>query len=178
MTYFAALPARLGMTAAALALLATAFSAPGVHAQSAPSETTETYGAWTVRCKTVEDGPNLCEVLQVIRPKGTQIVAQIAFGKPKGVDQMTAVFQVPAGTYLPAGVKFLKDSAEVIDAEYVTCVQNTCLAQAPADDATLKTLGAVKTGTFRFQDRTRRNIDIVVSLEGLSDALASHATKQ
>lgn len=171
-----------------LALLGT----PHASAQK-PSVTTETYGNWTYRCAQVAspsdqvDAPAasgetpakpkdsttmVCETSQVLQDADRNVIAQIAFGNvPATPGRLVIVFQVPQGTLLSSPVRFgtegLKDSLE---AEYVTCYQQICLARAETEAETIRKFGQSENGTLEFADRSGRKISVLLSFDGMTAA--------
>lgn len=58
-------------------------------AQGQPSETTETFGNWTVRCRQAADVVKTCELVHAVPGQGG-VIAQIAIGTPPGKDKAAA----------------------------------------------------------------------------------------
>lgn len=165
--------------------------APHASAEK-PSVTTETYGNWTYRCAQIaspsdqvgtpaagetpakpEASPTMvCETSQVLQDAERNVIAQIAFGTIPGTPgKLVIVFQVPQGTLLSSPVRFgtegLKDSVE---AEYVTCYQQICLARAEIETETIRKFGLSENGTLEFADRSGRKISVLLSLDGMTAA--------
>lgn len=159
-----------------------------------PSVTTETYGNWTYRCAQItspsdqveapaaaagetpakpEDSTTMvCETSQVLQDADRNVIAQIAFGNvPATPGKLVVVFQVPQGTLLSSPVRFgtegLKDSLE---AEYVTCYQQICLARAEIETETIRKFGQSENGTLEFADRSGRKISVLLSFDGMTAA--------
>lgn len=158
-----------------------------------PTSTSETYGDWTYRCNQVASPAEdvaadavtsetpvvveavtkmVCETTQVLQDAQGNVIAQIAFGlNPDAADKIVAVFQVPQGTLLSVPVRFGAQGAnDIIEAPYVTCVNSICLARTLVDKTVISTLGASEKGTLTFVDQSGRNINVLLSLAGLTVA--------
>ena len=145
-----------------------AFAAEG-QTPPKPSQTTETFGAWTVRC--VGDAQKNCEALQVINSQAGTL-AEIAIALPSGRDEAVIAGRAPLGVSISEPMRFgEKDSAEAIEIDYVTCVSQGCLAQAKVPAAGLWSLADKKTGNLTIREHSGRVYQITVSLDGLKDAL-------
>ena len=167
--------------------------APHASAEK-PSVTTETYGNWTYRCAQITNPSDqvetpaaatgetptkpeasttmVCETSQVLQDADRNVIAQIAFGNvPATPGKLVVVFQVPQGTLLSSPVRFgtegLKDSLE---AEYVTCYQQICLARAEVETEIIRKFGQSENGTLEFADRSGRKISVLLSFEGMTAA--------
>ncbi len=159
-----------------------------------PSATTETYGNWTYRCAQIASPSEqaatpeastgetpakpeaantmVCETSQVLQDANRNVIAQIAFGiAPATQDKLVIVFQVPQGTLLSSPVRFgaegLKDS---IEAEYVTCYEQICLARAEIESKTIRKFGESENGALEFADRSGRKINVLLSFDGMTAA--------
>src|ERR1044071_9648044 len=90
----------------ACALLA---GAAGVAMAQTPQQTTATYEDWVVRCETQAGPPakKSCEMVQFTQRQGQGVISQVSIGHPvKGLPSKI-VIQVPAGVWLPSGVKLV-----------------------------------------------------------------------
>ncbi|MGJ8573109.1 MAG: invasion associated locus B family protein [Hoeflea sp.] len=158
------------ITAAAFALtIASASLAAQSQTSPTPSQVTETFGAWTVRCVGVQQ--KTCEAVQVINGQSGTI-AEIAIALPTGQAEAIIASRAPLGVMLSEPILFGEnDGADPIEINYVTCVSQGCLAQANVSAEGLLQLAGKKEGNLTFKDRSGRRYRITVSFDGLSDAL-------
>jgi len=134
-----------------------------------PSQTTETFGAWTVRC--VGGEQKTCEAVQVINGQ-TGTIAEIAIALPKGQTEAIIAGRAPLGMMISEPMLFgEKDGAEVIEINYVTCISQGCLAQAKVPAEGLLSLAGKKAGDLTIKEHSGRIYQITVSFDGLKDAL-------
>lgn len=158
----------------AVALLSClALPALAQQAPPQPSETTEKFGAWTVRCvQQAESAERACEVLLAIQGQGG-LIAQIAVGRPQGGEGTLVVARTPLGVLLsdPVTVAPAEDEAAAVALPFVTCLANGCLAQALIAGDRLGALVSKEMATVGFAERSGRKIQISVPLAGLRDAL-------
>jgi len=140
-----------------------------------PSQTTETFGKWTVRCVSnakAQDG-KLCEVVHVVSGQGG-VIAQLAIGRVPGGNKTMFVVRAPLGVLLSKPVEILGMSDDSAPAElsYVTCLASGCLAQRDATAAELSFLADAESFKLVFYERTGRRIEITMPTGGLKTALA------
>lgn len=156
---------------AASAVLTTASSALSAESQTPlkPSQTTETFGAWTVRC--VGDVQKNCEALQVINGQAGTI-AEIAIALPQGQKDAVIASRAPLGVMISEPIRFgEKGSSDAIEINYVTCVSQGCIAQAKVSAEGLRSLAGKKAGNLTIKEHSGRTYQITVSFDGLGDAL-------
>ena len=142
-------------------------------AQSEPSETTETFGSWTVRCRKAPGEPKACEIVHTVQGQGGSAVAQIAIGTPPGVGaKPLLVIQAPLGVLVTKPAMLASETGSVaLEAAFQTCLQMGCLAQAEADPAKLDTLARAKSAKMTVTDRSGRAVELAVPLNGMTAAL-------
>jgi invasion protein IalB len=174
-----------------LALLA---GFPAGAETSTPSATTATFGAWTVVCNLVAqaDGTapkSLCEMTTRLNLKGQdgQMRPLLAWtiGTPPGAPAPRWALQMPTNVALREGVGISLDKAgadaaapkpqvEIAALTYLTCTQQTCVADGEAKAALLAKLKAAKTANVSFTLlQGAKRIVVPVSLDGFGDALAA-----
>ena len=157
------------LTAAVALVAASASYAAASETAPKPSQTTETFGAWTVRC--IANAEASCEAIQVINSQAGTI-AEIAIALPKGQDQAVIASRAPLGVMISEPIRFgEKDSTESFEINYVTCVSQGCLAQARISADGLRQLAEKATGSLTFREHSGRSFQISVPLNGLKDAL-------
>ncbi|MBO6717335.1 MAG: invasion associated locus B family protein [Rhizobiaceae bacterium] len=156
--------------AAALTLV---MSFPAIAQQAAePSETTERFGAWTVRCvnQQGENEGKACEVFLAVQGQGG-LIAQIALGQPQQAGTLM-VARTPLGVLVSEPVRLETAGTPPLTLPFVTCLANGCLAQSVVPGDFLGELTGHETASATFAERSGRQIQINLPLTGLNDALA------
>lgn len=169
----AALLAGLGLSCLSLAgpALAQQPAAPAAGAAARPGLTTATYQDWVVRCVAGDTG-RVCEVVQNIQAQGQGLIASVAVGRADPKAPLRLVVQLPAGVWLPAGVKVqIAEKAKPVQLVFTRCPQG-CFAEAELDAAALQALKAAsEPGSFTFEDGARRPVTLPLSFKGFTAAL-------
>ena len=168
---FFAVPAAFGQAKA------PALPAPGpVGAE--PVQTTATYGDWTLRCESGQQGDKarkICEVIQFLQPPGQSTpIAQVAFGKLETGNDLHVVAALPVNIVFPSSVKIGLDEKDpkAVDLVWRRCLPGGCFAEAPAtDDALGRWRNASGPGRLVFKDAGNHDIAVAVPFRGLSQAL-------
>lgn len=140
-------------------------------AQDQPSETTETFGAWTVRCRQAGDASRTCELLHSVQAQNG-VLAQLAFGTPPGGAGPLAVVQVPLGVLVAQPVGLAPASGAALEIPFSTCLQIGCLAQREVSAEELDGLAAAPSAELTFAERTGRQVRVTIPLDGFRAALA------
>jgi invasion protein IalB len=150
-----------------------AISTPSLAQQSPePSETTEKFGAWTVRCISQQgDAGKACEVFLAVQGQGG-LIAQIAIGRSGEATLMAS--RTPLGVLVsePVSIGLEGESQISFNLPFVTCLANGCLAQATVSGDRLGDLARRETATLGFAERTGRKVRINIPMSGLTDALS------
>jgi|GEM_PF-1447315 len=199
-------------TARALALVLGAVPMTGMSASpawaedpagdQAPSQTTATYGDWTMRCRVHRAAPQsgdqesevpapaaesrLCELTQATRVApdngAPRRLTEVAIGRLPGADEVTVLVRTPLDTLLREGVTI---SGEVerdteagtpmpeVSLSYLTCDAQGCLADTTVPGKTIDALATATAARLVFVDRGGRRIAVPLSLNGLR--VAFHA---
>lgn len=149
---------------------AAATAQPGA-ATAQPGATTATYQDWMLRCVAPADAPRVCEVVQTLQAQGQGVVASVAVGRVDPKAQPTLVIQVPAGVWLPSGVKVqLDEKSKPLQLEFKKCLQ-ACFAELSLDPATLAQLRAAsEPGKFTFENGNRQQVSLPLSFKGFTAA--------
>jgi invasion protein IalB len=145
-----------------------------VSAQEAAPETTERFGAWTVRCVERQGGQGkACEVVVAIQGQAG-FFAQVAFGRPSGAKETLVVARTPLGVMVsqPVTVSPQGEGNTPVELTFVTCLADGCIAQATVADDWLGKLTRQETATIGFAERTGRKITIKVPIPDLAGALS------
>lgn len=136
-----------------------------------PSETTEKFGAWTVRCVTL-DGGKACEVALAVQGQGG-LIAQIAIGNPDGSDKPLLAARTPLGVLIsePVAIAAQDDDSEKLTLPFVTCLASGCVAQASVAGDELGKFAGWNAAAVTFAERSGRKVRINIPLAGMTDAL-------
>lgn len=130
---------------------------------------------WVIACEKREDGEaGQCYMAQniALRENGQRLLhVAVGYAADTGAEQPAAVFTVPLGVFLPAGVAVSIDGAEPRRLAVEYCVAVGCRAVLPVDPETEAALKQGRQAQITFQDRTRREIGVPVSLLGFTAAL-------
>ena len=136
-----------------------------------PAATTATYQDWLMRCVAGEKA-RTCEIVQNLQVQGQGVVASVAVGKVEATGPLRLVIQVPAGVWLPTGIKVqVSEKAKPLPLEFKRCLQ-ACFAELELDAATVQALrSATENGSFTFEDGARKPVTLPVSFKGFVPAL-------
>lgn len=134
-----------------------------------PNQTTETFGAWTVRCANLEVGGKSCEMTFMAQGQAGPI-AQVAIGQPAGEAKPLLVVQTPLGSSLAHGVRVGSDTAAAT-LPFVTCLQIGCLAQGASSTAELTETFKGDATKLAFTEMGGRVIELAVPTAGFLPAL-------
>ncbi len=136
---------------------------------SKPSQTTETFGAWTIRC--VGEEQKSCEALQVINSNAGTI-AEIAIALGNNNKEAIIASRAPLGVMISEPMRFGESGGKTpFEINYVTCVSQGCIAQTKVSTDGLFELADKDAGSLTFKERSGRALQIKLSLNGLKDAL-------
>lgn len=137
-----------------------------------PSQTTATFGDWTVQCRILDDKETkLCEMLQGIQAKENKgLLAKIAVGRLPGKDVMRVVVQLPLAVNLGSPVELRVGDKVAVRATYETCYPDFCLAGAAFNDEAAQMFKKAEAMTIVFMARTGAANGVPVSLKGFTAA--------
>lgn len=135
------------------------------------SNSTETYGAWMVRCKREKD-LNICEMLQTLATgteKDRKIVAQVAIGQLPNTQAPRAVLQVPMGVDLTKPpVLIIGETAEYAG-RYFICTGRFCRAEIDLPIAVAEEIGKAEKASMRFTLLGKKMV-VLITTEGMAAA--------
>lgn len=158
---------------------------------SEPTQTTETYGSWVLRCVQLPppaptDGKSsrapgrTCEVVQTVQVQGQpQPIAQVAIGRFPGDDDLVVTALLPVNISLPGEVRISgngktgADERGGIGLVWTRCLSGTCIATAKPDAETLAILRRETEGQLRFADAAGSMLSIPLSWSGLDQAMTA-----
>jgi invasion protein IalB len=143
-----------------------------------PNSTLANFGDWTLRCQRLGNGTDtvrVCEVAQQIRPQDQKgAVAEIAIGRLKKTDSLRLTVIVPVNVNFSNSPSFLADGSttEPLNLGWRKCLPGGCIADVVLKDDMLQRLkAATSAGHITWTDAAGRNLQIVPSFRGLSQAL-------
>jgi invasion protein IalB len=142
----------------------------------AQDRTVATFGDWSVRCEA--GPPRNCETATTLANPAGRPTAQLVLGRLNSQGPLLAMAHLPLNVHLPAGVRLALDGAPVA-LQFQRCVPQGCFATIEMDDALLRRLRAEPAGArLLFQDATRREIALPVSLRGFVQAQTALAAQR
>jgi invasion protein IalB len=148
--------------------------ASGAALAQTPQQTTATYQDWVVRCETQTGPPTKksCEMVQFTQRQGQGVISQVAIGHPTKGQPLKIVIQVPAGVWLPAGVKLMAGAHDAgLLATFKRCVAAGCFADLEIKDDAIKKFRAVnEPGQIQFKDGNLKDVSLPVSFKGFGAA--------
>jgi invasion protein IalB len=143
-----------------------------------PNSTLANFGDWTLRCQRLGNGAEtmrVCEVAQQIRPQDQKgAVAEIAIGRLKKIDSLRLTVVVPVNVNFSSPPNFSADenAAEPLNLGWRKCLPGGCIADALLKDDMLQRWKApMSAGHITWTDAAGRDLQIVPSFRGLSQAL-------
>ena len=155
-----------------LACMGVLFSA---HAW-AQERTVSTFGDWSVRCEA--GPPRNCETAVTLSNAEGRAVAQLVIGRLNSQGPLLAMAHVPLNVHLPGQVRLAIEGAPLALA-FQRCVPQGCFAMVEVDEALLRRLRAEPAGArLLFQDATRQEVGLAVSLRGFARAQAALSTQR
>ena len=100
---------------------------------------------WLIGCSNrVDPAALVCEFSQsLVTAEGSQRLATVSFVRAAGAAGTQALFTLPVGLDLPAGVRVAVDGNAVAELGFQTCTPQGCLAEAAVDGAWM---GAMRAG--------------------------------
>lgn len=135
------------------------------------ANSTETYGAWMVRCKRDKDF-NLCEMLQTLATgteKDRKIVAQVAIGRLPKASTPRAVLQVPMGVDLTKPPVLLIGETAEYTGRYFICTGRFCRAEIELPATVAGEIDKAKKASMRFT-LLGKNVVVLITTDGMAMA--------
>ncbi|WP_171182194.1 invasion associated locus B family protein [Ruegeria sp. HKCCD8929] len=169
MLYSASLSHRLGP------LLAAAGFCISVTASSAqePNSLSETYGSWTLQCKTVAASDNsssdrICQVSQELiqAETGNRVISAAFTTDPPKITLIT-----PFGLLFTEGVRLSVAEKDLPVASFTTCLSSIgCIAERQLNAEEMVSLRSSQTLTLLMVSRNGQKLQANLSLDGFRDA--------
>lgn len=135
------------------------------------SNSTETYGAWMVRCQRQKD-LNICEMLQTLATgteKDRKIVAQVAIGRLPNAKAPRAVLQVPMGVDLTKPPVLIIGETAEYSGRYFICTGRFCRAEIELPASVADEIGKAKKASMRFT-LLGKTVVVLITVDGMAAA--------
>jgi len=141
------------------------------QAQSEPTSV-EVFGDWRVECRPNPAGDqDICLMIQTITGGAeNRPLAQMAVGLAGLERQRIAVFTVPLGVYLPAGINLSVDGESLGKVTFRHCTVNGCQTELPLVDDVLAKFKGGSEGQILFLDARGKKVPVPISLKGFTAA--------
>lgn len=130
--------------------------------------------SWSVGCAAAERAAALsCAIEQRVFVANTgQLIGSVSVRVPDDTNGPVITIITPLGLFLPAGVSIAIDEDPAQTLEVQTCDARGCYAQSPVSENLLGKMFKGKQLNVRFQDMSKRPINLQLSLTGFTDAFA------
>jgi invasion protein IalB len=175
---------RAGAGAVALLLagpaLAQAPAAPPAASPAGPTQTTATYGDWTLRCvtpPTPAGATRTCEVVQTLsirapNQQAAQPIAQVALGSVAKGSPLQLTVAVPAAISFARQPQIKAGDTVLLNLAWRRCLPSGCFADVVLTAEQIRTLRA-RTANMQlaFQDAANQDQSLNVSPKGLAQSL-------
>lgn len=149
--------------------------------QAGQTYTAETFDDWDMMCVKAAEGPEPCEIGQLILDQNSTPVADVrVFPLPPGTQAIAgATFVTPLGVMLPNGMVFAVDDKKPKQYPFAFCSNVGCVARVGFTALELESLRSGSNGkiTIRMINNPGQPIDIGLSLKGFSAAFAALSKK-
>ena len=174
--FFPASPQKIRNRRIMALILITVLAGPVAPAQAGQEEI---YQNWRMRCDDQSQWSRTCHIYQSVLLQETgQNVLRIVAGTIAENGHSILHFTLPLGLYLPAGVALKIDDQEQTVIPVETCTAGGCELAIPLDPPLLHSLQRAQALRIGFLDAvSRRQITVVVSLQGFKNAYAALARK-
>ncbi|OIQ66603.1 invasion associated locus B (IalB) protein [mine drainage metagenome] len=151
----------------------------GVSAQ--PSETSEVFGDWTVRCVNIQgktDAKKICEAAVVVTLRGSkQPFAKVAISPVKTAGDVELAVLLPVNISLPSSVDLQSAATKPLaKLDWSRCIQGACLASLGVKRAdVVKWAAQPKPMLLSFTSAAMQRVNVPVSVRGMAQAIAALA---
>lgn len=156
-----------------LLLLALPLSIFSTHTLAASDP--EKVEDWTVSCKPAKDPAKDKErcvmYMLMVEPENRRPVFKMQIGYLAAAKPPYAMFVLPLGVKVGAGLQLRIDKTDPINFPFEACSKDGCSAFLKLDDAVMKPLQGGKKVTFVFLNKQAKPVGIDISLKGFSAAL-------
>lgn len=160
----------------ALAVAIGTCSVPTHLSAQTPSSLAETYGSWTVQCRSPaaqggEEARRNCQASQELRQTETgSRVVLVAVTIPEGSESAQMTIIAPFGIFLPDGITLSVGEAEIASAPVRTCLERTgCVAESALPWEQLTSLAEGQELTIQMAAASGQDILVNLSLNGFNE---------
>ena len=170
---------------------AQAPATPATAPAPGPDRTSAAYGDWTLRCEVArpqgQPPVRTCEVALTFRDQRAQAVAQLVMGRTRRTEPLRMILQVPLEIRTDQPAKVMADPAapadQALDLPFRMCsaARGGCFAEAQllGDEGLQRLLARGDSpGRVTFRDSAGREIQLPLSLRGLTQALDALVREQ
>lgn len=137
----------------------------------------ETFGDWEMLCIKTEEGPEPCEIGQLILDGNGNAVSDVRmFPLPPGSEAIAgATFITPLGVALQSGLLFAVDDKKPKQYPFQFCNNIGCVSRIGFTPLELQAMRKGETGimSFRLVDNPQQPVNVGVSLKGFAAAFAA-----
>jgi invasion protein IalB len=157
------------------ALLATAVAAQSDTDSGATAENIAKHKDWAVQCQQSEQSKSSsCFMFQRILVKDSgESLLRMTVDRPRDLGSPRAIFVIPLGTYITPGISVRIDANDSLNLEIEYCDKQGCYAGILLDQSILNLLKGGRQAVVSFQNRSRQEIRLPISLIGFSSGLAA-----
>ncbi len=142
----------------------------------AQDRSVNTFGEWALRCET--GPPRNCEAATTLSNTEGRPTAQIVLGRLDAQGPLLAMAHLPLNVFLPGQARIMLEGAPMV-LNFQRCVPQGCFAMLEIDEPLLRRLRAEPAGArLVFQDATRREVSLPLSLRGFARAQTALATQR
>jgi invasion protein IalB len=153
-------------------MMAGSMMAAGAQQQQGPPE------GWFKAC-TKQEEVDICNVQNIMVAGSGQLITAISLLTLEGqVNRRVFQVTVPSGRAIPPGIGMQVDGGQTQQLEYVICMPDRCIAEAPLDDNLVNSFKRGGNVTFTSVNFQNQQSPIQVSLEGFTAAYDGEPMQQ
>ena len=130
---------------------------------------------WAVQCRKNQDGSlSSCFMFQrILLQDSADSLLQMTIDKPEDLSAPRAIIKIPLGTYLQPGISIDIDSKSPRNLDIEYCDKQGCYAALLLEAEILNLFKRSRLISVVFQNRSRQQIKLPISLEGFTSALTA-----
>ena len=123
---------------------------------------------WFKAC-TKQEEVDICNVQNIIIAESGQLITAVSMLTLEGqVNQRVFQVTVPSGRAIPPGIGMQIDGGQTQQRDYVVCLPDRCIAEAPLDDTIINAFKRGQAVTLTSVNFQNQQSPIQVSLEGFT----------
>ena len=172
MTRSISMTCRVSALAAGVAgMLAGGTMAANAQQQQAPE-------GWFKACSKQEQ-VDICNVQNIVVAESGQLITAVSMLTLEGqVNQRVFQVTVPTGRAIPPGIGMQVDGGQTRQLDYVVCLPDRCIAEAPLDDSLVDSFKRGQAVTFTSVNFQNQQSPIQISLNGFTAAFDGEPMQQ